>query len=207
MATIDARWKLLGQAGALSQVRAYDGILIRKEPLGKSPLGSESSAEIVINSRHLFTSFTLWQCMKFPDVCTPKMREKQWRCVSSFISCLYPGVFVIDVYVFTRGRYICLYQTAFAWCFDFFFWGGNLLRSKETNEKKRNKKYKRKKRRGLLRYQTHPSSQTVHLFLSSSFQERRRKWFYYIATFSLNCPLWVVDLIVRLQGLQMPSIQ
>lgn len=35
------QWKMLGQAGALPQVRAYNGIPVRKVPPGNSPLGSK----------------------------------------------------------------------------------------------------------------------------------------------------------------------
>lgn len=38
MATIDARCKLLGQAGALPQVRVYSGVPITSKPSGKSVL-------------------------------------------------------------------------------------------------------------------------------------------------------------------------
>lgn len=88
-----------------SQVRVYNAILIRREPLGKLLVGSESSPEIAINSRHLFTSLTL--CMKFPDVYASKMREKMSHIFFYQLSMSF--YFFIIVFFLTRVRGICLY--------------------------------------------------------------------------------------------------
>lgn len=101
--------------GVLARVRVYNGILIRKEPLGKPPLGSERLPEIVISSRHLFTSLTLRQLSKFPDVCTPRGRGKVVREAVFYQWWLSFCFFLIAACVFfPRVRYICLYETAFS---------------------------------------------------------------------------------------------
>lgn len=62
------------------------------------------------------------------------------------------------------------------------YWGRKVKKEREREEEKKVKK--------SFTLSTQASSQTVHLFLSSSFPEWLRKWFYYIMTFSLNSPLW-----------------
>lgn len=178
MGVIDARWKLLGQTGALNQVRVFNGIPIRREPLGKSSPGSESSPEVVIHSRHLSTSLTLWQLIKSPDACTPKVKEKNCAALLS-ISCLCHCFFTVDVCVFPRVRCICLHQTTFSlYIFFITYWG------------RKEKKERTKVKKSPFTLSAQSSAQIAHLFLSSSFQEWLRKWFYYIVTFSLNSPLW-----------------
>ena len=143
MAVIDARWKLLGQAGALTQVSVYNGIPIRREPLGKSPPGSESSPEIVINSRHLFTSLT------YDSLSSSQMRAHQdeGKNIKQHISFYRLSVsfcFIIDVCVFPRVRCICLYQTTFSWYF---------LEPTEGEKKKKKKRKGKKSKEEVLHYQ------------------------------------------------------
>lgn len=51
------------------------------------------------------------------------------------------------------------------------------------------KRKKKEQKKSSFMLSAQSSSLTMHLFLSSSFREWLRKWFYCIVTFSLNSPL------------------
>lgn len=143
---IDARCKLLGQAGA-PQVRVYSGVPITSQPSGKSVL--ESSPEILISSPHLFTS------QPCDSLSGSQMRAQQ-RCRKA--SCAAP-LYQQSVPSF-HGCCLYLCQPALSlYIYTYIFY-------KPTGEKR---KIRAKKRSFMLSAQS--SSLTMHLFLSSSFQE------------------------------------
>lgn len=140
MAMIDARCRLLGQAGALLQVRVYNGVPITSKPSGKWAPGSESSPETLISSPHLFTSSALWQLVRFPDACTSKDAERKPCGTRLCISCLCHRFFPVAVCAFPGVRCIYLCQSSLSLYIYFitYWW---------KKEKKKNK------RKVLLCYQ------------------------------------------------------
>lgn len=171
MATIDARCKLLGQAGALPQVRVYSGAPITSQPSGKS----------VLKVHQRFLSAVRICLLPQPcDSLSGSQMRAQQRCRKA--SCAAP-LYQQSVPSFPHGCCLYLCQPALSlYIYTYIFY--NLLGRKEKNKNKR---------KGLLCYQL---SLPPWLCTCSSapFQEWRRKWFYYIVTFSLNSPCEAVVL-------------
>ena len=135
MATIDARCKLLGQAGALPQVRVYNGVPITSKPSGKSALGSECSPDSYQQSTSVYflslvTACQVPRCVHSKDAgkesCAALLSYQQ--SVPSFLHtcCLYLCKPALSLYI-----YIYIYFIT--------YWG-----RKEKNKNKR---------KGLLCYQ------------------------------------------------------
>ena len=100
----NALWKLLGQAGALPQVRAYNGIPVRKVPLGNSPLGSKFTRGCYQQSTsvcflNLMTASQAPRCVH-TGVEGKKMGQRVFFCQLS----LSFRFFIIDVRIFPRVR-------------------------------------------------------------------------------------------------------
>lgn len=99
----NARWKLLGQAGAFPQVRAYNGIPVRKVPPSNSPLGSKFTRGCYqqltsVCFLNLRTVSQVPRCVRTGVEGKKMGRQRVFFCQLSLSFCF----FIMDIRIFPR---------------------------------------------------------------------------------------------------------